>query len=83
VVTATKAEPAHRPTRRGAYGRVTIVPSGAPRSRWSGSSAPAPMNAGDTAVMQQRRPVGGGPSGQPCPRWPPYRAQTTAVCTMP
>src|SRR6266508_1332102 len=34
-------------------------------------------------LMQYRRPVGCGPSGNTCPRWPPHDAHSTSVRTIP
>ena len=36
-----------------------------------------------TPLMQYLSPVGGGPSGNTCPRCDPHRAQCTSVRTMP
>src|SRR5690606_6346212 len=40
-------------------------------------------NRRHTESMQQRNPVGGGPSGKTCPRWASQRARSTSIRCMP
>ncbi len=41
------------------------------------------MNWRESELTQNRRPVGGGPSGKTCPRCPEQRAQRISVRSMP
>ena len=63
------------PPRRGCCAPRTASPC--PSLYGCGSSSSA------QELMQKRWPVGPGPSGKTCPRWPPQAAQVTSVRTIP
>src|SRR2546423_13576261 len=43
---------------------------------------PSGLKSSATPFMQKRIPVGGGPSGNTWPRWPPHEAQCTSTRFM-
>ena len=63
--------------------QAATLPSGSPRPSRSGNGSPLRVKLSETELRQWRSPVGGGPSGNTCPRWLPQRAQTISSRIIP